>query len=256
MNILNAAVLGIVEGITEFLPISSTGHMVLASELMHLAQSEFVKSFEIIIQLGAILAVVVLFWKKYATDWQCLGKAVLAFIPTGILGFIFYKTVRQYIGNESVILWALLLGGLLIILFEYFYETDEIYEGDISVITSRQAIAIGVMQSVSMIPGVSRSAITIISGLFMGIPRKAIVEFSFILAVITMLAATSYDFIKNYNSFSVNQFDLLAIGFIASFITAIFAVKFMMKFIQNHTFRAFGYYRIIIAVLFWLIILR
>jgi len=256
MNIINAAVLGIVEGITEFLPISSTGHMVLASELMHLAQSEFVKSFEIIIQLGAILAVVVLFWKKYATDWQCLGKAIIAFIPTGILGYLFYKTVRQYIGNEYVILWALLLGGLFIIIFEHYYETDEIYEGDISVITNRQAIGIGVLQSVSMIPGVSRSAITIISGLAMGIPRKAIVECSFILAVITMLAATGYDFMKNFNSFSIDQFDLLAIGFILSFITAIFAVKFMIKYIQKHTFKAFGYYRIIVAVLFWFIILR
>ena len=148
MNIINAAVLGIVEGITEFLPISSTGHMVLASELMHLTQSEFVKSFEIIIQLGAILAVVVLFWKKYATDWQCLRKAMIAFIPTGILGFIFYKTVRQYIGNEYIILWALLLGGLFIILFEHFYETDGVYQGDISIITNKQAIAIGVLQSV------------------------------------------------------------------------------------------------------------
>src|SRR3989339_263301 len=229
MNLITAGILGIIEGITEFLPISSTAHMVLISNLMHLAQSEFVKSFEIIIQLGAILAVVVLYGKKYIRDWACIKKIIIAFIPTGILGFIF---------------------------FELIYRKKEVYEGDISVITNRQAFVIGLCQSISMIPGISRSAITVISGLAMGIHRKAIVEFSFLLAVVTMAAATVYDFSKNFNSFSVEQFDYLAIGFIVSFVTAILAIKFMVKYIKNHSFMAFGVYRIVIAVLFYLLIIR
>ena len=132
----------------------------------------------------------------------------------------------------------------------------EIYEGDINVITNKQALVIGLCQSISMIPGVSRSAITVISGLAMGIHRRAIVEFSFLLAVVTMTAATIYDFLKNYNSFSIDQFDYLAVGFVVSFLTAILAIKFLVKYIKNHSFIAFGVYRIIVAVLFYLLIIR
>ena len=256
MNLITAGILGIIEGITEFLPISSTAHMVLISNLMHLVQSEFVKSFEIIIQLGAILAVVVLYGRKYIRDWACIKKVIIAFIPTGILGFIFYKTIKSLIGNQHVVLWALFLGGLGIIFFELIYRKKEIYEGDISVITNRQAFIIGLCQSASMIPGISRSAITVISGLAMGIHRKAIVEFSFLLAVVTMAVATVYDFSKNFNSFSVDQFDYLAVGFIVSFLTAILAIRFMVKYITDHSFIAFGIYRIVIAALFYLFIIR
>lgn len=256
MNIIIAGILGIVEGITEFLPISSTAHMVLVADLMRLAQSEFVKSFEIIIQLGAILAVVVLYGKKYIYDWQCIKKVFIAFIPTGIIGFVLYKTIKLLIGSEQVILGALFLGGLGIIIFELLYRKREIYEGDVSVITNKQAFVIGLCQSISMIPGVSRSAITVISGLAMGIHRKAIVEFSFLLAVVTMTAATVYDFFKNYNSFSLDQLDYLAVGFVVSFFTAILAIKFLVNYIKNHSFMAFGIYRIIVAVIFYFLIIR
>jgi undecaprenyl-diphosphatase len=249
MTLLDAIILGIVEGITEFLPVSSTGHLILASALLKLKDSEFLKSFEIAIQLGAILSVVVLYARSLIKDRELVQKTIVAFIPTCIIGLLAYKLVKQYLlGNELIVVAALLVGGIVLILFELLQRRKP--EGS-KQITYSQAIYIGLFQCISMIPGVSRSAATILGGLVIGIERKTIVEFSFLLAVPTMAAATALDMYKSASLFSSVQVELLLVGFVISFIVALFSIKFLLRYIQNHTFIAFGIYRILVALLFW-----
>jgi undecaprenyl-diphosphatase len=256
MTILHSIILGIIEGITEFLPISSTGHLILSAKLLQIAESNFTKSFEIIIQLGAILAVLVLYWKKLLMNWEIFKRVVVAFIPTGVIGLAIYKIIKTYLlGSETVVLWSLLLGGLILIIFEKYYHEKKTPVDDMMNITYKQALALGLFQSIAIIPGISRSAATIIGGLLLGLKRKTIVEFSFLLAIPTMVAATGLDLIKNSDSFSSSEFDTLAVGFIVSFVVAIVAVKWLLKYIQNHTFTLFGYYRIIIAILFFIFLI-
>ena len=253
MTLLDAIILGIVEGITEFLPVSSTGHLILASALLKLKDSEFLKSFEIAIQLGAILSVVVLYARSLIKDRELVQKTIVAFLPTCIIGLLAYKLVKQYLlGNELIVVASLLIGGLILILFEWFQRGKP--EGS-KQITYSQAIYIGLFQCISMIPGVSRSAATIIGGLVIGIERKTIVEFSFLLAVPTMAAATALDIYKSASLFSSTEIELLLIGFVISFVVALFSIKFLLRYIQNHTFIAFGIYRILVALLFWTLML-
>lgn len=264
MTILHSIILGIVEGITEFLPISSTGHLILSSKLLGLAESDFVKSFEIIIQLGAILSVVVLYWKKLC-NWGMIKKLFVAFLPTALIGLALYKVVKIYLlGSETIVLWSVFLGGIFIIIFELWYKRRHLDAplpsgegGDLEEErpSYKQAAVIGLFQSIAIIPGVSRSAATIIGGLWLGLKRRTIVEFSFLLAVPTMLAATGLDLVKNYQSFSADQFEVLAIGFVVSFVVALVAIKFLLAFIRKYDFIPFGLYRIIIALFFWFIIL-
>jgi undecaprenyl-diphosphatase len=257
LTTLNAMFLGIVEGITEFLPISSTGHLVLASDLLRISQTNFVKSFEIAIQLGAILSVVVLYWQKVIVNWEIWKRIIVAFVPTAILGAIFYKIIKGLLlGNNTVIVYSLLIGGILIILFEWFYQEKENSIKEIEKIPLAKAAWLGVFQSVAMIPGVSRSAATILGGMALGVNRKAIVEFSFLLAAPTMLAATGLDLLKSGGNFSANQFKMLFVGFVVSFIVAILAIKFLLRFIKNHSFISFGIYRIILALVFITLILK
>ncbi|MFA6171365.1 MAG: undecaprenyl-diphosphatase UppP [Patescibacteria group bacterium] len=256
MSTLHALIFGLVEGITEFLPISSTGHLMLTSIVLGLTQTDFLKTFEISIQLGAILSVVVLYWRRLLTNWEVMKRIAMAFIPTGIIGFFVYKTVKNLLSNISIVPWTLLIGGILLIIFELWHKKrPEVSEQKLEDISYAKYFLVGVIQSVSMIPGVSRSAATIIGGLGLGFSRKNIVEFSFLLAVPTVLAATGYDLLKNASAFSASQFNSLAIGFVASFITALLAIKFLMSYIQKHSFIAFGIYRIAIAILFLLAIL-
>ncbi len=255
MSFLQSIILGIIEGVTEFLPISSTGHLVLASDLMKISQTEFVKSFEISIQLGAILSVVVLYFKSFVSDFEALKRIIVAFLPTAVLGVILYKIVKTFLlGNDKIIVYSLLVGGLILVLFEYFYKEKEEGASKISEITLKQSFTIGIFQSLAMIPGVSRSAATIVGGLILGIKRKTIVEFSFLLAVPTMLAATALDLLKSYKNFSSNDFGILSVGFLVSFFVAILSIKFLLSFIKKHTFLPFGVYRIILAIifLFWI----
>lgn len=250
MTIIQSAILGLIEGITEFLPISSTAHLTLSSGLIGLDQSAFVKSFEIIIQLGAILAVIILYWRTLLV-YENFKKIIIAFLPTGAVGYVLYKIVKTYLlGNETIIVWTLLLGGLFLIFFEKYRGEKESASADFSQISYKQCLIIGLCQSLAMVPGVSRSAATIVSGLALGISRKTIVEFSFLLAVPTMLAASAYDFLKNADSFSNNELSTLAVGFIVSFGAAIISIKFLLKYVRNHSFIPFGVYRIAIALLF------
>jgi undecaprenyl-diphosphatase len=250
----SALVLGIIEGFTEFLPISSTAHLILAVDLLNIDHSDFTKTFEIVIQSGAILAVLVLYFRKFM-DLEVLKRVVVAFIPTGILGLIFYKSVKTYlIGNIPVVLWALGVGGMLLIIFEYlFKEKDTV--SDVKNISYGKAAGIGLFQSIAMIPGTSRAAATIVGGMFMGLRREVVVEFSFLLAVPTMLAATVLDLFKNSNAFSYSEFGVLTVGFITSFIMAIVGIKFLLGYIRKHSFMRFGIYRIILVGLFILFLL-
>jgi undecaprenyl-diphosphatase len=255
MIYLHALILGIIEGVSEFLPISSTGHLILASYLLHLKQTEFQKSFEIAIQLGAVLSVVVLYWRALLVNLEILKKVITAFIPTAILGFIFYKIIKRVLlGSNTVVLCSLLIGGIFLVLFELWHREKEDATEELSDISYSKSFIIGLCQAVAMIPGVSRSAATIIGGLILGIKRKTIVEFSFLLSVPTMAAATGFDLMKSGGHFSWEEFNFLLVGFISSFIVALLSIKWLIHFIKNHTFISFGIYRILISLLFWFVI--
>jgi undecaprenyl-diphosphatase len=256
MDFITAFILGIVQGISEFLPISSTGHMILASHLMGLKHTEFLKSFEIAIQVGTILSVVVLYWRSLLVDFEVIKRLVVAFIPTGVLGLTLYKLIKGYLlGSETVVLCSLLIGGIFIIAFEYWYREKEDATSEIREISYKNAVIIGLFQSIAMIPGVSRSASTILGGLWLGLKRKTIVEFTFLLAVPTMLAATGYDLIKSGSQFSFDQIQYLLVGFVTAFVVALLTIKFLLQFIKTHTFIPFGIYRIVLVV-FWFLLLK
>lgn len=255
MNYFDALILAIVEGITEFLPISSTGHLILTSKILGIAHSNFLSSFEIFIQLGSILAVVLIYADIIWHDRNLLKKIIVAFLPTAILGLIFYSFVKKYLlGSTLVTLLALLIGGILLIIFERWYQIRQAPKTNLSQINLKQAFIIGVVQAFAMIPGVSRAAATIVGGLGLGLDRASAVKFSFLLAIPTMLAATSFDLFKSGFEFTGEEFYLLAIGFLGSFIAAFFAIKFFFKFIRSHSFVSFGIYRIILAIGFFILI--
>jgi undecaprenyl-diphosphatase len=257
MSYLHALILSIIEGLTEFLPISSTGHMVLVSKLLNIMQTDFVKSFEIIIQLGAIFAIIFLYWKTISRNINVWKKVFTAFIPTAIIGFILYKIIKTFLlGNSMVTLLALLIGGILLIISEKIYKEQAHHADSIEDISYRNAFLIGLFQSISVIPGVSRSAATIIPALLLGTKRKSAVEFSFLLAIPTMFAASGLDLIKSQFSFSLSEYSILAVGFIGSFVVAIIAVKFLLNFIKKHTFIPFGIYRIILALIYGFFMLK
>jgi undecaprenyl-diphosphatase len=254
MSLLHALILGIVEGITEFLPVSSTAHLILASKALAL-DSEFVKSFEIIIQFGAILSVVVLYWTKF-WNWDVLKKLVVAVIPTGVIGLTVYKAVKGYLlGNVTVVLLSLLIGGFALIAFERFQDGSGNPDVDFSEITYRKAFLIGLFQAIAVVPGVSRSAATIVGGSLIGVSKRTIVEFSFMLAVPTMLAATGLELVKGQAALAGNYL-VLAVGFVVSFITAIIAIKSFLGYIKNRDFSAFGWYRVVLAVVYYLVVVR
>jgi undecaprenyl-diphosphatase len=255
MTLLDAVILGAIEGITEFLPISSTGHLILASHLLGIPDSDLLTSFAIAIQLGAILAVVVLYWRSFL-DVEVVKRILAGFIPTAVVGLMLYSFVKHYLlGNEMVVVAALALGGVALIVFELLHkERPEAPEG-IATITYRQAVIVGLAQSVAMIPGVSRSAATIMGGLLLGIRRTTIVEFSFLLAVPTMGAAVALDVYKNYQIFTYDSIATIGVGFIVAFVVALIAITSLLRFIKKATFIPFGIYRIIIAALFFFLIL-
>ena len=250
MNLFQALLLSIVEGITEFLPISSTGHLILVSNLLKIPQTEFVKSFEIVIQLGAILAVVAIYFRKIITnlDAKLWKNIIVAFLPSAIFGLIFYKYIKLYlIGNSTVVIWSLLIGGVAMLLFERFHKFSSIRY----TLSPIRYLVIGLFQVLSMIPGVSRAFATIFGGMVVGLNRKEAVEFSFFLAIPTMFGATVLDIYKTKIWLNPTpDVGLLIIGFFASFLTAYFVIKWFIKFVESHNFTIFGWYRIILALIF------
>lgn len=249
MNILQAIVLAIVEGITEFLPISSTGHMILASNLLAISETNFVKSFEIAIQLGAIAAVAWLYRQEIIKNRKLWPKIILAFVPTAIAGLIFYKIIKNFLlGNVWVTIIALAVGGVFLIGFEKLVKPGQKTIAELSVIDS---LLIGLIQAVSMIPGVSRAAATIVGGVAFKLTREEAVKFSFLLAIPTMAAATGLDLLKSGWSFSTNEYLLIGLGTIVAFVTAIFTVEWLVGFVRKHNFTGFGIYRVFLAGVFW-----
>lgn len=250
MEFFQTIILGIVEGLTEFLPISSTGHLILVGRWFQMPSTEFWKSFNIAIQLGAILAVVIMYWKRFLNIRDVFLKVVVAFLPTAFLGLIFYKIVKTFLlGNYLVVLLALLIGGILILLFEKYYQEEKAKIDSVEKISWKQAVVIGLCQSLSMIPGVSRSAATILGGLSLKIKRQTIVEFSFLLAAPTMLAATGLDLLKTGFSFSYGEWLILLLGMFSAFVSALVVIKWFLRFVQTHDFKIFGWYRIILSLI-------
>lgn len=255
MDFSHAIILGVIEGLTEFLPISSTGHLILASSLLGLADTAFLKSFVIVIQLGAIAAVIVAYWRALL-EVAVLKRLFVAFIPTALIGFALYRVIKDYlIGNDLVVVIALFLGGIAILLIEYQVKDRLANDGALTDITYRQSFLIGLAQALAVIPGVSRSGATVMSGLLMGIPRTVILTFSFLLAVPTMLAATAYDLIKNPDVLATGNSELLATGFITAFIVALLVIRFALSFVRTYSFVPFALYRIALAVIFWIVFL-
>ncbi|WP_333785161.1 undecaprenyl-diphosphatase UppP [Thermocrinis sp.] len=250
MSPKDAIILGFVEGLTEFLPVSSTGHLILTAHIIGLSHNDFTKSFEISIQLGAIMAVFFLYLTRFLTDLETWKRIIVAFLPTGIFGFLLYKFVKGYlIGNDLVVVINLFLGGVFLLFADRWCEKFCRIER-VQKLPLGKAFMIGLFQSLAMVPGVSRSGATIIGGMLMGLNRKQAAEFSFLLAVPTMLTATGYDLYKSYSQFSLQEFHLLGIGFAVSFLTAILSVKLLLKFVSAYNFVPFGIYRILVSLLY------
>ena len=256
MSLLHVFSLSIIEGITEFLPVSSTGHLILASKLLGIMESDFTKTFEIAIQLGAIMAVVFLYFKKFTQSLDLCKKLLVAFIPTAIVGFFLYPFIKGFLlGSSIVTLNALFWGGIVLILVELLLKrkTDKSLPAE-GQITYKQSFLIGVFQSISVIPGVSRAAATIVGGLLIGLKRETATEFSFLLAVPTMFAATSLDIYKSASYLNSTNIPALLLGSFISFVFAAISIKFLINYVKNNNFISFGVYRIILAILFWILV--
>jgi undecaprenyl-diphosphatase len=251
MTLIDSLILGALEGVTEFLPISSTGHLILASQLLGLQQTAAHKAFEVSIQLGSILAVLFLYAQRLLQDKTLWFKIAIAFLPTGALGFLFYKHIKALFGVETVSI-MLIVGGILFLVFEYLHRHQPIAEGkEVSELSYKEAFWIGLFQSLSMVPGTSRSGATLIGGLFMGLSRKSAAEFSFLLAIPTMFIATAYDLLKHRHELVVEDWSMLIVAFVTAFMFAFATVKLFVGFVSRHTFVPFAIYRIVVGVIFF-----
>ncbi len=250
MSYIQAIIIAIIEGLTEFLPVSSTGHMILADSLMTIQDKEFAKTFEIVIQLGAIMAVLLIYIKRFFVGLDIYMKLFVAFLPTGVIGFLAYKTIKHYLFNPFTVSISLIVGGVVLILLDKWSEQKRSEYKEIEDITYQGAIKIGLIQCLSMIPGVSRAAATIFGGVFSGFDRKQAAEFSFLLAIPTMFAASGYDLLKEKDNIHSDDITILLLGAFVAFVVAIVAVKAFVAFLTKYGFKHFGYYRIILGVLF------
>jgi len=249
MDIFQAVILGIVEGITEFLPISSTGHMIVVADWMGMDENAENKAFMVIIQLAAILAVVFNYKDKFSLSKIDLWvKVIIGFLPLAIVGFIFKDLIKESF-NPQMVAYMFIVGGIIFLILEYFYKEERQTIDDVESLTYKQAAWIGFAQMFALIPGTSRAGSTIVGALILGLSRKAAAEFSFLLAVPVMLATSGYDLLKHYDEFSQDGLLTLAIGFVVSFVVAYYTMKFFIKFLEKFTFVSFGIYRILFGVL-------
>lgn len=255
MNIFEAIIIAIVEGLTEFLPISSTGHMIITERLLGVPDNDFTKLFTVGIQLGAILAVVVLYWKKFVDfkSWNFYLKLLIAVLPALALGFIFSDKIDALMESPMTVVITMIAGGIVLLFIDTAFKNPTIETEE--QISFPKAFMIGLWQCVAMIPGVSRSAASIIGGMQQKLTRKLAAEFSFFLAVPTMAAATGYKLLKGYKTISPEDIKLFAIGNVVAFIVAMLAIKFFIGFLQKHGFRLFGYYRIIAGIILLILLL-
>jgi undecaprenyl-diphosphatase len=257
MSVIEAIILAIIEGITEFLPISSTGHMIIGSSVMGIASDPFTKMFTVAIQFGAILSVIVLYWKKFLPTTGDLREAVnfylkllVAFIPAAIFGLLLSDLIDEMLERVDVVGYMLVIGGIFFLFVDNIFAKNESYPDQ--KVTYSSALKIGLFQTISMIPGVSRSAATIIGGLTQRLNKRTAAEFSFFLAVPTMFAATLYKMFKFYKDggyFGSNEITLLIVGNVVAFIVAILAIKSFISFLTKNGFKLFGYYRILVGMI-------
>jgi undecaprenyl-diphosphatase len=249
LDIFQAIIIGIIEGFTEFLPISSTGHMIVAGEFLGVSQDALTKAYEVIIQFAAILAVMLIYKEKITFKqidlWQ---KLFVAFLPLAIVGYIFKDQIKTLFTVE-IVAWMFIIGGFVFLIVEYFYEEKKAHVTHVEKVNYKQAFWVGIAQIFSLIPGTSRAGATIIGGLLVGLDRKTSMEFSFLLAIPVMAAVTGYDLLKHYQDFADANWGAFVAGFIAAFIVAYLTIKLFLAFIQRFTFVAFGIYRIIFGVI-------
>lgn len=247
MTLLQALILAIVEGLTEYLPISSTGHMIIASSIMGIEESAFVKLFTVNVQLGAILAVVVLYFKRFFQSFDFYLKLLIAFVPALVFGLLLNDLIDSLLESVATVAVSMVLGGVVLLFVDRWFRNP-----DDQLITYPKAFVVGLFQCISMIPGVSRSAATIVGGMTQGLSRKQAAEFSFFLAVPTMFGASAkkmYDFYKDGFHFDAESIQLLVIGNAVAFVVAMLAIRFFINFLTKYGFRAFGWYRIVVGLL-------
>jgi undecaprenyl-diphosphatase len=250
MSIFEAIVLGIVEGITEFLPISSTAHMIVAAEMMGLSQTNAVTTFEVAIQLGAVLSVLIAYKDKLFTGIDIWYKIAIAFVPMGAIGFLFHDAIKALFANQNLIYWMFIIGGLAFLVIEYFYKEEKATTVQLEEISYKTALYVGLFQALALIPGMSRAGASILGGMLVGINRVTATEFSFLLAIPTMFAATGLDVVKNYEAFNFDDWSTLAVGFVTAFIVAYATLKLLIGFISRFSFVPFGVYRIVLGLFF------
>lgn len=251
MQYLQSVILGLVEGVTEYLPVSSTFHLIWASKLLGIPQTDFQKAYEVIIQTGAILAVVFLYWKIVIKDKQLLLKILASFLPTAVVGLILYKVIKNiFFENYLLQLSVFLLVGIIFILYEGFWKNKNLKKR-LSDISYQDALVIGLAQSVAVIPGVSRAGAVILTMMLLGVKREEAARFSFLLAVPTIAAASGLDIIKiSPLLFTQNgSIGYLIVGFFAAFLSALIVVKWFIKFLQKNTLSSFGWYRVVVGIL-------
>ncbi len=250
MDYIQSIIIAVVEGLTEFIPISSTGHMIIAEKMLNVPDNDFTKMFTVAIQLGAILAVVVLYYKKFFNfkNLSFYYKLIIGVIPALALGFLLADKIDELLESTTTVAVALLLGGVVLLFIDNFFKNPKVH--DEKEIGFGKSFIIGIWQCLAMVPGVSRSAASIIGGMQQKLSRHAAAEFSFFLAVPTMLAATGYKLLKYYKTsggFSSEEIKLLALGNLVAFLVALLAIKFFISFLQKHGFRVWGIYRIILG---------
>src|SRR5688572_2854868 len=245
MSLWQTIILAIIEGLTEFLPISSTGHMIIVSSLMGISQFEFTGTFITSIQFGAILSVVFLYWRRFIQSFDFYLKLFVGFLPFGVAGFLLKDIVEELLKSVTVVAVMLILGGIVLLFIDKYFNEKQ----PDSQPTFKQAFFIGLFQCFALLPGISRSAATIFGAMTQGFNRKSAAEFSFLLAVPTMFVITAYQMLKSYKTIKPSDMDMLLIGNVISFVVAIIAIKFFVGFLTKYGFRVFGIYRIILGTL-------
>ena len=254
MDIFQAIILGIVEGFTEFLPISSTGHMIMVNDFFGIEQDSLMKAYEVIIQFAAILAVMVVYREKITLkEMKLWGNVLIAFIPLLVVGYIFRHEIKELFYVE-IVAWMFIVGGVIFLVVERFYDETKHQTTAIGEITPKQSLYIGLAQLLSFVPGTSRAGATIIGGMLFGLDRRTATEFSFLLAIPVMMAVSGYDLLKHYQDFNNADLTPFVVGFVVAFVVAYATIKLFMEFLKRFTFVAFGWYRIVLGVVllvFW-----
>lgn len=246
MSWIEALIIAIVEGITEFLPVSSTGHMIITQKVLGIENSEFIKAFIINIQFGAILSVVVLYWNRFFQTLTFYYKLFIAFLPAAFLGLLFSDFIDSMLENVVIVAIMLIVGGVVLVFVDSWFKDNEKRNQQV---TYKKSFIIGLFQVMAMVPGVSRSAATIIGGMTQNLSKKSAAEFSFFLAVPTMFAAAGYKLVQNYQVVTTDNIGILVFGNVIAFIVALLAIKTFITFITQNGFKIFGYYRIIVGAI-------